>query len=236
MIAKSRNSVPSEICTNMVLLLICLLLTKISYSLKDREVLELPKFPVDDVLEVYHLRSAPLPLVRTKSGSFRAQSAGIALRSTITSATVVLQFEPVNISSCFLPIIVYGGSKDSNNSKLIWDKRSHITYKDHIDMSYWQQSTYLVDINGVVYEEYVDWLQSYLEQDRLYTPQSICSDRELKFCYYYSQTWDSFLAHSFQRLARSAITLSPIAPPGAADLVLLTETAPEDLIVDVSKV
>ena len=106
--------------TNTFLLLTCLLLSavKILCSLEDREVLKLPKFPVDDVFEVYHLRSAPLPLVRTSSGSFRAQSAGIALRNTMTSATVVLQFEPVNISSCFLPIIVYDGSKNINNSKM----------------------------------------------------------------------------------------------------------------------
>ena len=42
--------------------------------------------------------------------------------------------------------------------------------------------------------------------------------------------------YSFQRLASSAVKLSPIAPPGAADLVLLTEKVPEDLVIDISKV
>jgi hypothetical protein len=40
---------------------------------------ELPKISSDDVLEVYHLRSAPLPIIQTSVGAFTMQSAGIHL-------------------------------------------------------------------------------------------------------------------------------------------------------------
>jgi hypothetical protein len=66
----------------------------------------IPTFLSDDIIEIYHLRSALLPIVKTAVGSFHIQSSGIALRSTLTSNTVVLQFEPLNISACYLPIIV----------------------------------------------------------------------------------------------------------------------------------
>ena len=134
----------------------------------------LPHFSSDDVLEVYHLRSAPLPLVQTSIGDFTAQSSALAIRSTLTTETLVFQFHPVNVSSCFLPFIAdeplpsnepqRSGGTTGRKRKLYWDKRSQISYDDSIDMNFWQQSTYLVDINGIVFDGFVSWLGDYLKQ------------------------------------------------------------------------
>jgi hypothetical protein len=151
---------------------------------------------------------------------FNLDRLGIALRSSRSKETIVLEFQPKNFTSCFLPTVKK--HRESNITDLVWDKRSQIAYYKIIDMGYWQQSTYLADINGVVYSHYHEWIKDYLQQDRyycfplslsllfgnkitilwtflsrLYAPQSICEDGELNFCYYYSQTWDSFLAHRF---------------------------------------
>ena len=86
------------------------LLCTVPYSMAEKIFIDdislIPTFLSDDIIEIYHLRSALLPIVKTAVGSFHIQSSGIALRSTLTSNTVVLQFEPLNISACYLPIIV----------------------------------------------------------------------------------------------------------------------------------
>ena len=86
------------------------LLCTVPYSVAEKIFIDdislIPTFLSDDIIEIYHLRSALLPIVKTAVGAFHIQSSGIALRSTLTSNTVVLQFEPLNISACYLPIIV----------------------------------------------------------------------------------------------------------------------------------
>ena len=151
------------------------------------DIKQIPVISANDILEVYHLRSLPLPLIQTAAGvSFKVQTAGIALRSTLTDHAIVLEFRPANFTSCYFPVM----TKDKHgNPKLSWDKKSQIYFALSIDMSYWQQATYLADINGVVFEQYVSWVGRYLAEDRIYTPFSVCSDSSLTHCYAYSQTW-----------------------------------------------
>ncbi len=193
---------------------------------------DLPKLPDTDVIEIYHLRSFPLQLIATSIGTFSAQTSGLALRSQTTNSVIVLQYQPKNFGSCFLPKIRYLPSYDVNQSivsadrvnletmtkkkppvlqshsptlsptntpdtatKIVleWNKDAEISYSTEIDTLYWQQSTFLARINGVVYKNYVLWIEDFILQNRLYSPQSICSSEYEFSCYTYSVTWDTFL-------------------------------------------
>jgi hypothetical protein len=153
---------------------------------------------------------------------------------------IVLQYQPKNFGSCFLPKIRYLLTQsDANNSSidadepvvdrqnvqqmsnkkkqppnveshsptasptsvpeqitsimLEWNKEAEIVYYTDIDTLYWQQSTFLARINGVVYKNYVLWIEDFILRNRLYSPQSICSSEYEFSCYTYSVTWDTFL-------------------------------------------
>lgn len=147
----------------------------------------LPKLSDTDMIELYHLRSFPRLGITSQAGSFSVQTSGIALRSTDTTALVVLEFEPMNYSACFLPVI-------GPNSTLLWDHRSVISYMTELDITYWQQSTFLARINGVVYANYVKWIEEYLKKHSTFIPASICSGSDALSCFTGAQTWDNFVA------------------------------------------
>lgn len=229
-----------------LLLLTCNFTTSVPVSLNahvDNLLEVLPDFSSEDVLEVYHLRSARLPILTTAVGTFKAQSAGLAIRNINGGETMVLQFTPANMTACYFPMIIaHDNAVESSkfqgtlrNTDLVWDKRSVIQYEDKIDLSYWQESTYLTDIDGRTWVDFITWLKGYILQNRVYNPQSICDSlfpRDDSTCFSYSQTWDSFVQHCFKHLAENAVKLTPINPPAASDLVLLSNTEPQRIDFD----
>lgn len=155
----------------------------------------LPRLKDTDLIELYHLRSFPLLVIETIAGTFSTQSSGLALRSTTTDNVIVLQYKPKNYTGCFLPILV---PSHNGSFGLVWDKRAEIVYKDHIDTTFWQQSTFLAHINGVVYKNYVKWIEEYMQSNGNFLPQSICSNElDPSSCFTNAVTWDSFLADRY---------------------------------------
>ena len=180
---------------------------------------DLPRLEDTDMIELYHLRSFPLLAIESPAGSFHIQTSGLALRSTNTPRLIVLEFKPVNFSTAFLPLIVDESNDGSTNNKtLIWDKRAMISYMNEIDKTYWQQSTFLARVNGVVYENYVKWIHEYLDKDRYFVPQSICSSSDEKSCFTFSETWDSFVGDSLKAFAQNAVQMHAIISPRASDM------------------
>ena len=174
--------------------LLSLLLCQEAYTGSTRELFDrtqLPKLLDTDMIELYHLRSFPLLLIDTVAGSFSTQTTGLALRSTTTGETIVLQYRPMNYSNCFLPII---GAGEGNNATLIWDKRAEVVYYNSIDTEFWQQSTFLARINGVVYKNYIRWIETYVTTNMQFSPQSICSSVNDLSCFTFAETWETFLA------------------------------------------
>jgi hypothetical protein len=145
---------------------------------------------------------------------------------------IVLEFKPVNFSTAFLPLIVDESSDGSaNNKTLIWDKRAMISYMNEIDKTYWQQSTFLARVNGVVYENYVKWIHEYLDKDRYFVPQSICSSSDEKSCFTFSETWDSFVGDSLRAFAQNAVQMHAIISPRASDMQILSFTEPASFTI-----
>lgn len=245
-----QSLVPSNESSNQIKRGVCFLhimwillfgdFTKINCSRNVFDHTNLPRLTDTDVIEVYHLRSFPLQIISTSVGTFSTQTSGLALRSTTTNEMIVLQYQPKNFGSCFLPKIRYLLTQsDANNSSidadepvvdrqnvqqmsnkkkqppnveshsptasptsvpeqitsimLEWNKEAEIVYYTDIDTLYWQQSTFLARINGVVYKNYVLWIEDFILRNRLYSPQSICSSEYEFSCYTYSVTWDTFL-------------------------------------------
>ena len=153
----------------------------------------MPKLDDLDMIELYYLRSFPFQAVMSSAGTFKLQTSGLALRSTLTQQKIVLEFKPLNLSACFLPLI------DENeglgeNATLLWDKRTTITYDTEIDTKYWQQSTFLGTMNAIAYRRYLRWLEDYQQSFRSFIPQSICSKADEQSCFTISSTGDTFLA------------------------------------------
>lgn len=171
----------------------------------------MPKFAHTDMIEVYHIKSFPQMVTLSTAGSFSVQTVGIALRSTDTSIGVTLEFEPLNYSACFLPLI-------GPNMSIRWDKRSKISFTRVLDISYWQQSTFLARINGVVYSNYIRWVDNYIHQHPIFVPQSICSGLDVLSCFTAGQTWDSFLTDSLLLLSQLSVQMHAMIPPRAAEL------------------
>ena len=158
------------------------------------------------------------------------------MRSIGSDDFVVLEYRPVNYSAAFLPVIGpgysgksngYGGGSgygraasdadsSSNNTTptpyLAWDRRAVISYSSSVDTSYWQQSTFLGTINGVVFENYVKWLVAYQSRDSVFVPYSICSGSDELSCFTTSQTWETFLADSLQELSVLEVTITACLP------------------------
>ena len=151
----------------------------------------LPRLKDTDVIELYHLRSFPSQLIETSVGTFSTQTSGLALRSMTTNVMIVLQYRPKSFTNCFLPHIKYNHNASYS---LEWNKEAMIVYHDEIDTNIWQQSTFLARINGIVYKNYIFWLETFLENNKVYSPQSICNNEFEYPCFTYSKTWDTFLA------------------------------------------
>lgn len=159
---------------------------------------DLPRLKDTDAIELYHLRSFPSLIVDTDVGTFSMQTSGLALRSTTTDTVIVLQYKPKNYTSSFLPRFL-SSSGASKATGLSWDKRAEIIYHDNIDTSFWQQSTFLARINGIVYKNYVKWLEEYMRHHAVFRPQSICSNEfDIDACFVVADTWDSFLADRYE--------------------------------------
>lgn len=242
----------------IIFILICLSQLNLIFSLKNfdskRNLFddsELPRVADTDILEIFHLRSFPSLSVNSQVGTFSIQSAGIALRSTQTNEVIVLQYLPNNFSKSFLPYITGMGSitgdnfSDNNeeindeyirkNSTLEWEKRGEILYYKEINKLYWQQSTFLGRINGIVYKKYVEWIENFERKKNLLVPQSIClSEVELaSSCFLYSRTWDTFLSDSIKFFAQQSVKINAIIPPRALELKILTSSDP-DLVIMIS--
>jgi hypothetical protein len=186
----------------------------------------LPRLKDSDAIELYHLRSFPQLLIDSAAGKFLIQTSGLALRSTTTSDMIVLEYQPTNYSACFLPLI------DPNDNKtLIWDKRAQVFYRDALDTTYWQQSTFLARINGVVYQNYIKWVQDYVSSDSVFVPQSICSSDDVLSCFTSADTSETFLSASLRQFAKLAVRMHAIIPPRASELLLLSFSEPLEFMV-----
>jgi hypothetical protein len=155
----------------------------------DFDVKRIPSFSDGDIIQLYHLRSFQSLLIDTVAGAFQTHTTGIALKSENTLETVVLQYRPVNFSACFLPLMDFS----AENFSLLWDRRATIDYASKIDTAYWQQSTYLAEINGIVFKIYMRWIQEYLKINPFFAPFAICSNMDAESCFTKSQTWETFV-------------------------------------------
>jgi hypothetical protein len=195
---------------------------------------QLPNFLADDKVQIYTLRSKVLPLIKTPIGSFMAQSSGIALRSKNTNEVIVIEVVPQNASLCHLPTIIKDPTR--NSVRLLWDKTAAVMWANHVDTEYWMTSTYLADVNGVVYSHFLEWAEkTWAQPNTFYLPHSLCSSPltvSSPDCYYNSRTSDVFLAGALTRFASLAVELSPLTPPRASDLTLFSTQKPVDMFMD----
>lgn len=166
----------------------------------------LPNLIHEGMLEVFHLRSFPQLLIESESGRFLIQTSALALRGVETQRVLVFEYTPYNYSACYLPII----ETNEDVTRLVWDKRAVITYREELDISFWQQSTYLATINAVVYENYINWLGKYIQRQNIFIPQAVCSTSDITTCFTKSQTWDSFLQHRFVSIVYDCMNMDNI--------------------------
>eukprot|EP01034_Spumella_vulgaris_P021778 gene21778-27843_t len=138
-------------------------------------------------------------------------------------------YKPVNYTSCFLPIL---GTGRGENASIHWDKRAEVVYHNAIDTAYWQQSTFLARINGVVYKNYIRWIEQYVVTNRHFSPQSICSSTNDLSCFTFAETWETFLADSYEAFASFSVRLNAILPPRAIELRYLSFSEPEMVAMD----
>jgi hypothetical protein len=114
-----------------------------------------------------------------------------------------------------------------NDTSLKWDKRSTITIDKSIDSTYWLQSTFLGRINGVVYRNYLNFVEDYLvDKGKYFIPQSICSNADKESCFTLSSTGDTFVAASLTLFAGLSVNLHAIIPPRASAVRLLSFVEP----------
>lgn len=150
----------------------------------------IPKFPDTDIIELYHLRSFSLPLIESNNKKFTIETSGIAFRSLASTQTVVLEFRPLNFSSCFLPILAVV----NNKKRIQWNNEADVMFSTTIDTSYWQQSTYLAHMNGIAFKKYLVWVQEFIMESKYFVPQSLCTSAYKPSCYFFTRTWDTFLS------------------------------------------
>ena len=185
--------------------------TKQNAYIRQVNHLRLPSMKYTDTLELYHLRSFPQLLIDMgETGKFLTQTSGLAIRNIVTNQVIVLEYHPMNYSACFMPIIHF----DANNfSSIIWDKRAIVSYSPDINKQYWQQSTFLALINGVVYENYVQWIYYFLSKHPLFVPFAICSNEDDVSCFTSDLTWDTFVYESLLVFSSYAVEINAIIPP-----------------------
>lgn len=196
---------------------------------------QLPEFDANEKIQLYYLRSKQVPVVDSMGMKFMGQTSGIALsRWTNThgrpeSTVVVLQFMPRDISSCYIPIL----QGEGKNVKLYWNKDSAIFWSDNIDTNYWKSSTYMAEINGVVYSQYMTWVMSYVKDRKItFMPQRICDGVDMSVCYVMEANGDTFSEDTFNRLASLAVDLRPLIAPMMTGILLTAESRPRDLYSD----
>jgi hypothetical protein len=196
-------------------------------------------------------------------GSFSIRTSGLALRSTATNRLVVLEYRPVNYDACYLPQLGPlpgsasasggGGGSDTgtggsgtnpadSSSSLIWDNRAFIEYTSSLDLSHWQQSTFLGTINGVVYSNYIAWLRNYIANTaaNIFVPAAICSsissdpgpNSASAACFTFAHTWETFLWSSFDQFASMSVSMHAMLPPRSWEIQLLTHSEPQIIKAD----
>lgn len=148
-------------------------------------------FDVEDTdkIDIYFLRSFPHYLISTDFGKFSISTSGIAMKESNKNQEVVFQFLPQNFSNSFLPEIKY----DGQNIAINWNKLASLKTFSGIDKKYWKQSTYLATTSGVVYKKFFLWAKSYEQQNKYFSPLSICSNIDYTSCFILSNTWETFL-------------------------------------------
>lgn len=182
-----------------------------------------PTLSETDLIELYHLQSFPQTRVLSQAGLFDFQSSGLALRSHDTSIEIAIQFEPANYSACFLPLL-------RENSSIYWDKRSKISYSDKLDLEYWQQSSFLGILNGIVYSNFVTWVDKYIIDHPFYIPHSVCSSADATTCFISSQTSETFVVHSLAALADLTVEMHTVLPLRTTEIRILSEREPKAVI------
>jgi len=182
--------------------------------------MKLPSLSETDLIELYHLQSFPQTRILSQAGSFDFQSSGLALRSYDTSIEIAIQFEPANYSACFLPLL-------RENSSIYWDKRSKVSYSDRLDFEYWQQSSFLGVLNGIVYSNFVKWVDKYIVEHPYYIPHSVCSSPDATICFIASQTSETFVIDSLAKLADLTVEMHSVLPLRTTEIRILSEREPK---------
>ena len=207
---------------------------------------DLPMFLAEDIIQVYHMRTKNLPFIRTTFGVFDAHTSGMAFRCERTDTIITLEFLPSNNSKVFLPqLLSHSSSSGNTNNRLIWNKQAALWYSNYIDMTYWQTSTYLADINGNVMSHFTGWLDTFMKSSSFYIPQTVCAVSSLEAikkspllpsnnpkCYISARTSDSFVQSVLQKLAHLAVNMKPLTPPPVTEIVMVSSTTPEDVFLE----
>ena len=173
-----------------------------------------------------------MPIIKTPVGTFRAQTSGIALSKwdyeTERSETLVLQYAPLNGSFAYLPTL----SGEGKSARLSWDKRAAMYFSKEVDMDYWRTSTYMAEINGVVYSQYMRWVQEFITAHGFFIPHTICKDTSPDQCFLRSANGDTFTENTFDRLASLAVHMRPLTKPEMTGVMLRARSAPVDVYCD----
>jgi hypothetical protein len=173
-----------------------------------------------------------MPIIKTPVGTFRAQTSGIALNKwdseTERSETLVLQYAPLNGSFAYLPTL----SGEGKSTRLSWDKRAAIYFSKEVDMNYWRSSTYMAEINGVVYSQYMRWVEDFILSRGFFIPHAICKDTNPDDCFLQSANGDTFSEKTFDRLASLAVRMRPLTKLEMTGVVLHSRSSPIDVYCD----
>jgi hypothetical protein len=211
------------------------------------ELQGLPEMDDIDSIELYHLRSFRQQLVKSNAGSFSLQTSGLAFRSTTTNMVVVLEYRPFSYEASFLPQLRDTSTTSNTETpeqkrqafhnitgNIFWETRAVIEYSTNLDIDYWQHSTYLGMINGIVYSNYASWVTEYMTsaKGRHFVPQAICSSPssgnylDEGSCFRSSQTWETFVSDSLTEFASMAAVMHAMLPPRGAEMQILSNFEP----------
>jgi hypothetical protein len=72
-------------------------------------------------------------------------------------------------------------------------------------MNYWRTSTYMAEINGVVYSQYMRWVEEFITTHGFFIPHAICKGTSPDDCFLRRANGDTFSEKTFDRLASLAV-------------------------------
>ena len=170
-----------------------------AFALIPFDISLVPHAHENEYFEVYYLQSSDVPIDPTSSThSYTVQISGLAVRSSVSEKVVIVEYRPVDISACYLPVI----SGMGQTTDLRWDKRAVISLSRELNVTMWPISVYLARINSVVYWQFMLWVNSYTNAHPSFLPLSICMAGSTDDCPYLTQNWDTFIV---DRLALSPL-------------------------------